>query len=41
VRRFAFGEAAEAYRWLDEHPIEAVKVALAYEGGDPSGGGQR
>jgi 2-desacetyl-2-hydroxyethyl bacteriochlorophyllide A dehydrogenase len=41
VRRFPFGEAAEAYRWLDEHPIEAVKVALAYEGGDPSGGGQR
>jgi hypothetical protein len=41
VRRFAFGEAAEAYRWLDEHPIEAVKVALAYEGDDPSGGGQR
>jgi 2-desacetyl-2-hydroxyethyl bacteriochlorophyllide A dehydrogenase len=41
VRRFAFDEAAEAYRWLDEHPIEAVKVALAYGGGDPSGGGQQ
>jgi 2-desacetyl-2-hydroxyethyl bacteriochlorophyllide A dehydrogenase len=41
VRRFAFDDAADAYRWLDEHPIEAVKVALAYEGGDPSGGGQQ
>jgi 2-desacetyl-2-hydroxyethyl bacteriochlorophyllide A dehydrogenase len=39
VRRFAFDDAAEAYRWLDENPIGAVKVALAYEGGDPSGGG--
>ena len=41
VRRFAFDEAVEAYRWLDEHPSEAIKVALAYDGKTPArGGGQ-
>ena len=29
-RSFAFDEAPEAYRWLDEHPGAAVKVALTY-----------
>lgn len=29
-RTFPFGEAPAAYRWLDEHPRAAVKVALAY-----------
>lgn len=32
-RRFPFAEAPAAYRWLDEHPQESVKVALVY-GGD-------
>jgi hypothetical protein len=27
---FAFGDARAAYRWIDEHPQAAVKVALAY-----------
>jgi 2-desacetyl-2-hydroxyethyl bacteriochlorophyllide A dehydrogenase len=39
VRRFAFDQAAEAYRWLDANPIEAVKVALDYSGEVPSRGG--
>ena len=30
TRTFPFGEAPEAYRWLNEHPQEAVKVALDY-----------
>jgi len=30
TRTFPFAEAAEAYAWLDEHPREAVKVALDY-----------
>ena len=29
-RTFPFKEAPAAYRWLDEHPHDAVKVALAY-----------
>jgi threonine dehydrogenase-like Zn-dependent dehydrogenase len=29
-RRFPFGEAPAAYRWIDEHPQAAVKVALTY-----------
>ena len=33
-RTFPFGEAPEAYAWLDEHPAAAVKVALAY--GEPA-----
>jgi 2-desacetyl-2-hydroxyethyl bacteriochlorophyllide A dehydrogenase len=28
--RFAFGDAPAAYRWIDEHPHQAVKVALVY-----------
>jgi len=34
-RRFPFEEAPEAYRWLDEHPKGAIKVALVY--GDSTG----
>jgi len=30
VRTFPFSAAAEAYRWLDEHPADAIKVALTY-----------
>ena len=30
TRTFPFAEAPEAYRWLDGHPQEAVKVALDY-----------
>ncbi|MGH3788366.1 MAG: zinc-binding dehydrogenase [Pseudonocardiaceae bacterium] len=29
-RRFRFDDAPAAYRWLDEHPQGAVKVALVY-----------
>jgi 2-desacetyl-2-hydroxyethyl bacteriochlorophyllide A dehydrogenase len=29
-RTFPFDEAPTAYRWLDEHSLDAVKVALAY-----------
>jgi 2-desacetyl-2-hydroxyethyl bacteriochlorophyllide A dehydrogenase len=29
-RRFPFDDAPEAYRWLSEHPEQAVKVALTY-----------
>jgi 2-desacetyl-2-hydroxyethyl bacteriochlorophyllide A dehydrogenase len=29
-RRFPFDQAPEAYRWIDEHPQGAVKVALTY-----------
>jgi 2-desacetyl-2-hydroxyethyl bacteriochlorophyllide A dehydrogenase len=29
-RRFPFDDAPAAYRWLDEHPQAAVKVALTY-----------
>ena len=29
--RFSFDDAVEAYHWLDEHPDEAIKVALTYE----------
>jgi threonine dehydrogenase-like Zn-dependent dehydrogenase len=32
VRKFPFADAPEAYRWLDEHPADAIKVALAYDG---------
>ena len=31
-RTFPFDEAPEAYAWLDEHPQDAVKVALDYGG---------
>src|SRR5919112_6270664 len=30
ARRFPFGQAPDAYRWIDEHPLAAVKVALTY-----------
>jgi threonine dehydrogenase-like Zn-dependent dehydrogenase len=36
IRTFPFDQAVEAYRWLDEHPNEAVKVALTYDGPNPS-----
>jgi 2-desacetyl-2-hydroxyethyl bacteriochlorophyllide A dehydrogenase len=29
-RRFPFDQAPEAYRWIDQHPQDAVKVALTY-----------
>jgi 2-desacetyl-2-hydroxyethyl bacteriochlorophyllide A dehydrogenase len=29
-RTFPFAEAPAAYRWIDEHPLGAVKVALVY-----------
>jgi 2-desacetyl-2-hydroxyethyl bacteriochlorophyllide A dehydrogenase len=29
-RDFRFGDAPAAYRWLDQHPQDAVKVALTY-----------
>jgi len=32
TRTFPFDHALEAYAWLDEHPQEAVKVALDYGG---------
>jgi 2-desacetyl-2-hydroxyethyl bacteriochlorophyllide A dehydrogenase len=38
VRRFPFEQAVEAYRWLDDNPNEAVKVALTYDGFNPAGG---
>ncbi len=38
VRRFPFDQAVEAYAWLDEHPDDAVKVALTYDGSTPGGG---
>lgn len=41
IRRFAFEEAVEAYRWLDANPNEAVKVALTYDGRNRSGGGEQ
>jgi 2-desacetyl-2-hydroxyethyl bacteriochlorophyllide A dehydrogenase len=34
-RRFRFDQAPAAYRWLDEHPLDAVKVALVYGDGVP------
>jgi threonine dehydrogenase-like Zn-dependent dehydrogenase len=40
VRRFPFDRAAEAYRWLDANPNEAVKVALTYDGSNHAGGEQ-
>jgi 2-desacetyl-2-hydroxyethyl bacteriochlorophyllide A dehydrogenase len=36
TRTFPFDRAVDAYRWLDEHPNEAVKVALTYDRSDPS-----
>jgi len=36
TRTFRFDQAADAYRWLDEHPHEAVKVVLTYDGPNPS-----
>jgi 2-desacetyl-2-hydroxyethyl bacteriochlorophyllide A dehydrogenase len=30
TRRFPFDQAPAAYRWIDEHPQAAVKVALTY-----------
>jgi 2-desacetyl-2-hydroxyethyl bacteriochlorophyllide A dehydrogenase len=41
VRRFPFDEVVEAYRWLDAHPHEAVKVALTYDGRNPAAGGEQ
>ena len=38
IRRFPFEQAVEAYAWLDEHPNDAVKVALTYDGSTPGGG---
>jgi len=35
LRRFPFEHAVEAYRWLDAHPNDAVKVVLTYEGRQP------
>jgi 2-desacetyl-2-hydroxyethyl bacteriochlorophyllide A dehydrogenase len=32
TRTFPFDQAPEAYAWLDEHPQDAVKVALDYGG---------
>jgi len=32
ARRFPFEQAPAAYRWIDEHPQAAVKVALTYSG---------
>jgi threonine dehydrogenase-like Zn-dependent dehydrogenase len=32
---FAFADAPAAYVWLDEHPRDAVKVALSYGPGSP------
>ena len=29
-RRFPFAQAPAAFRWIDEHPQDAVKVALSY-----------
>lgn len=40
MRRFPFGEAVQAYRWLDANPIDAVKVVLTYDGDSPGGGEQ-
>ena len=31
TRRFPFDQAPAAYRWIDEHPRAAVKVALTYQ----------
>jgi 2-desacetyl-2-hydroxyethyl bacteriochlorophyllide A dehydrogenase len=39
VRHFPFERAVEAYGWLDEHPNDAVKVALTYDGFTPAAGG--
>jgi len=39
VKRFAFDEALDAYRWLDANPREAVKVALSYNGRNRTSGG--
>jgi threonine dehydrogenase-like Zn-dependent dehydrogenase len=36
VRTFPFAEAVEAYRSLDQHPADAVKVALSYHGAERS-----
>ena len=36
TRTFRFDQAVEAYCWLDEHPNEAVKVTLTYDGANPS-----
>jgi threonine dehydrogenase-like Zn-dependent dehydrogenase len=41
VRAFPFAEAIRAYEWLDDHPSDALKVALAYEGAQQPGGGKR
>jgi threonine dehydrogenase-like Zn-dependent dehydrogenase len=41
VRRFPFDEVVDAYRWLDAHPHEAVKVALTYDGRNPAAGGEQ
>ncbi len=33
LKRFPFEQAQEAYRWLDENPRGAIKVALDYGDG--------
>jgi 2-desacetyl-2-hydroxyethyl bacteriochlorophyllide A dehydrogenase len=33
-RRFPFDQAPAAYRWLDEHPLDAVKIAFVYGDAD-------
>jgi threonine dehydrogenase-like Zn-dependent dehydrogenase len=40
TRTFPFDQAVDAYRWLDEHPHEAVKVELTYDAPFPASGGQ-
>ena len=41
IRRFPFDQAVEAYAWLDEHPNDAVKVALTYDGFQSAAGGEQ
>jgi 2-desacetyl-2-hydroxyethyl bacteriochlorophyllide A dehydrogenase len=41
VRRFPFEEVVDAYRWLDAHPHEAVKVVLTYDGRNSAAGGEQ
>jgi 2-desacetyl-2-hydroxyethyl bacteriochlorophyllide A dehydrogenase len=41
IRHFPFDQAVDAYRWLDEHPDEAIKVALTYDGANSDPGGHQ
>jgi 2-desacetyl-2-hydroxyethyl bacteriochlorophyllide A dehydrogenase len=36
-RRFPFDQAPDAYRWIDQHPQDAIKVALTYAQPAPEG----